>query len=79
MESLAPLLLLACPIGMGLMMWFMAKGMRGSDDAARSPRSLAALRREQERLDAEIRRREQDDADAAPLAPGDVPARAGRR
>jgi hypothetical protein len=79
MESLAPLLLLACPIGMGLMMWFMAKGMRGSDHAARSPRSLAALRREQERLDAEIRRREQDDADDRAPAPDDIRARAGRR
>ncbi|MBS1892234.1 MAG: DUF2933 domain-containing protein, partial [Actinobacteria bacterium] len=26
---LTPLALLACPIGMGLMMWFMGKGMMG--------------------------------------------------
>jgi hypothetical protein len=72
LESLAPLLLLACPVGMGLMMWFMAKGMRGSSDAADAPRSLAELRREQERLDAEIRRLEQDDAREAASARDDV-------
>jgi hypothetical protein len=59
MESLAPLLLLACPVGMGLMMLLMAKRTRESD---RSPRSLDALRRDQERLAAEIRRREHDHA-----------------
>lgn len=79
MESLAPLLLLACPVGMGLMMWFMAKGMRGSNDAPPSPRSLAALRREQERLDAEIRALEHDHADGAESAHRDSAARVDGR
>jgi hypothetical protein len=79
MDSLAPLLLLACPVGMGLMMWFMAKGMRGSNDAPPSPRTLAALRREQERLDAEIRTLEHEDSDGAESAPRDMAGRADGR
>lgn len=42
------LAVLACPLGMGLMMWFMAKGMgrkRHSDST-----SLGDLRAEQERI-----------------------------
>ncbi len=31
MEALAALTVIACPLGMGVMMWFMAKGMRRSD------------------------------------------------
>lgn len=52
-------LVLACPIGMGLMMWMMSKGMMGgkqADDAqsaAREP-SLAELRAEHDRLGNEI-------------------------
>ncbi|MGH2953335.1 MAG: hypothetical protein ACRDK9_04840 [Solirubrobacterales bacterium] len=61
MEALIPLALLACPIGMGLMMWFMAKGMRGEKAEGNSkerPRegSLADLKAEQARLGAEIER-----------------------
>ena len=59
MESiLLPLALLACPVGMGLMMWFMAKGMR-KEPAAEQPRVAAGveqLREEHRRLGAELER-----------------------
>lgn len=75
MESaLVTLALLACPVGMGLMMWFMGKGMMrkdGEGDASGTaptpaqPRSVEQLREEQARLAAEIERRERE------LAPGE--------
>ncbi|MEJ7893853.1 MAG: DUF2933 domain-containing protein [Solirubrobacteraceae bacterium] len=59
MQNLLPLLaLLACPIGMGLMMFFMAKGSRKTDNSPAPVRSAADLRDEQRRLDAEIARLE---------------------
>ena len=53
--GLVLLAVLACPIGMGLMMFFMARGMnmggkRGSKAADTPDRSLAELRAEQARL-----------------------------
>jgi hypothetical protein len=68
MEALLPALaLLACPIGMGLMMFFMAKGSRsGKADSAPTahrasapaghPVSLEVLREEHRRLGEEIER-----------------------
>ncbi len=49
---------LACPVGMGAMMWFMAKGMRKEKPAAEQPESRADLRAEHARLGAEIERLE---------------------
>lgn len=51
LETLIPLALLACPIGMGLMMWMM---MRGKEEPASSePADLAALRARVDQLQAE--------------------------
>ncbi len=50
---------LACPVGMGAMMWFMGKGMRTREPRA-DMRSASAedLREEHRRLGAEIERLE---------------------
>lgn len=53
---------LACPIGMGAMMWFMAKGMRGDRNerpaAPEESADIDDLREEHARLAAEIDRLE---------------------
>lgn len=56
MEGLIALALLACPVGMGLMMLFMWKGMGGgkSRGTGSSVRSLPELKAEQARLAAKI-------------------------
>jgi flagellar basal body-associated protein FliL len=54
---LQSLVLLACPVGMGLMMWFMSKGMRKPAQTA-PVRTVESLRAERKRIDAELRRRE---------------------
>jgi hypothetical protein len=61
MESvLLALALLACPVGMGLMMWFMGKGMRGDDRRGEPERVglIEELRDEHARLSADIERLE---------------------
>lgn len=50
---------LACPIGMGAMMWFMGKGTRKDKPAADQPDTAADLRAEHARLGAEIDRLDQ--------------------
>lgn len=52
MEVLVAVAVLACPVGMGLMMWFMAKGMGG--ERRRPAASPEDLRSEHERLGREI-------------------------
>jgi hypothetical protein len=55
------LAVLACPVGMGLMMWFMAKGTRtASRPRAEASTSLEELQAEHRRLGAEIERLERE-------------------
>jgi hypothetical protein len=62
MDAVFLVALLACPVGMGLMMWFMGKNMKGGEkssgdgewSAERGPRSVMELRTEQSRLSDEI-------------------------
>lgn len=51
---------LACPVGMGLMIWFMARGMNAKNDDTQ-PASLETLREEHRRLGKEISRLENAD------------------
>jgi len=73
MELLYILALLACPVGMGAMMWFMSKGMlsgnkhKGAEGPqAEGPQAEATtvenLRDQQQRLAADIARLEKHDA-----------------
>jgi hypothetical protein len=63
MESvLFGLAFLACPVGMGAMMWFMARGRRGKRKEEPSA-SLEGMREEHRRLAAEIERVEGRDRD----------------
>lgn len=62
------LALVACPVGMGIMMWFMARGVRKEPDAARpdGAPSVEQLREEHRRLGAELERVE--GRDGTPVA-----------
>ncbi len=71
MATILPsLALLACPVGMGLMMWFMGKASRNKTDQhvpaeqAAHPRNLEQMREEQRRLDAQI-----SEVEGVPTAP----------
>jgi len=69
-NALLTLAVLACPIGMGLCMWLMARGMRrnGSDAPSEAPSSIEQLREEQGRLESEIERLEREQSADRPLA-----------
>lgn len=65
MELLTSLALLACPIGMGAMMWFMMRGNKTNAASAAPaqrgpevPPSLEALQEERRRLEQDIERLE---------------------
>lgn len=63
--ALLALALLACPLGMGLMMWFMGRGMRKPEVATAKDDhdpSLAELKAEQAKLNDAIEQLEQDRA-----------------
>ena len=69
MEILTALALLACPVGMGVMMWYMARGSRSESEPRQSeqrpsqPRPAATvdeLRAEHERIAARLRELEDD-------------------
>ena len=67
-SSLAPLALLACPVGMGAMMWMMARGTKRRQPSERphepgigiQPASLDLFREEHRRLGEEIERLERE-------------------
>ena len=68
MEALLPsLALLACPVGMGLMMWFMAKGTRSGGRTG--PSDIDDLRDEHRRLGEQIERLEGRSASDTELDP----------
>jgi hypothetical protein len=70
-ESLYPLALLACPVGMGVMMWMMSRGhgdQAGSDEAPAKQDELARLQAEIDQLQAAQRDHDRGGAVSGPSA-----------
>jgi hypothetical protein len=63
-SPLIALCALVCPVGMGAMMWFMARGARSRDAQSKSPATLDDLRQEHERLGTQIESLEDSEAGA---------------
>jgi len=60
-EVLLSLAVLACPVGMGAMMFFMAKGMKKEKSSESVPASLETLRTEHTRMGEDLARAEAAD------------------
>ena len=60
---------LACPVGMGAMMWFMARGSRSRDAPASRPATLDELRQEHGGLGTQIESLEDLHDDEGPSGP----------
>lgn len=58
--TLAPLALLACPIGMGLMMFMMGRGMMGGKKDESDTASVEELKAEHQRLTDQVERLERE-------------------
>ena len=73
LASATPLLALCalvCPVGMGAMMWFMARGSRSKEaPPPSSPATLDDLRHEHERLGTQIESLEDSQLDAGETEP----------
>ena len=69
-ETLLTLALLACPVGMGLMMWFMMRGSKSAPPAATEHNGgsaeVVALRAELDQLQAQMRETGSAPAAASP-------------
>ncbi|MEU0042776.1 hypothetical protein [Streptomyces werraensis] len=69
-QALYPLLLLACPLGMALMMWWMTRGKHGKQSRSAAPHTAPATQAEIEDLRKEIRELRARQAERFSKTPG---------